>query len=148
MSKANVELIHRWFEEVWNNGRADAIDEMLAEDGIAYGLGSQGGELIGPAGFKPFFQTFRAAFPNVKIRILDTIADGDKVAARWVVTMTHEGDDLGFAATGRSAEVTGMTIVRVEDGKIKEGWNNWDLLGLLQQLGAASPADSIANSGN
>jgi steroid delta-isomerase-like uncharacterized protein len=144
MSRENVALIHRWFEEVWNKGRADAIDELFATDGIAHGLGSQGGELVGPAGFKPFFEAFRAAFPDIKVTIEDTVVEGDKVAARWVATMTHTGDQLGFAATGQSAEITGMTIVRVRNGQIIEGWNNWDLMSLMQKLGAASnPAQSV-----
>jgi steroid delta-isomerase-like uncharacterized protein len=144
MSRGNVALIHRWFEEVWNKGRAEAIDEMFAEDGIAHGLGSQGGELIGPAGFKPFFEAFRAAFPDIKVTIEDTVVEGDKVAARWVAAMTHTGDGLGFAATGQHAEITGMTIVRIHNGQIKEGWNNWDLMGLMQKLGAATnPAQAV-----
>lgn len=147
MSKENVELIQRWFEEVWNKGRVEAIDEMLAEDAIVHGLGSQGGELSGPAGFKPFFETLRAAFPDIRVHIDDTVAEGDKVAARWVARMTHQGDQLGFAASGQSAEITGMTIARIENRKIKEGWNNWDLMGLMQQLGVVSPANSIAEGG-
>ena len=139
MSRENVALIHRWFEEVWNKGRAEAIDEMFAEDGVAHGLGDQGAKLIGPAGFKPFFETFRGAFPNIKVTIEDTVSEGDKVAARWVGRMTHQGDHLGFAATGRQAEITGMSIVRIRDGKIVEGWNNFDMMGLMQQLGVISP---------
>ena len=54
---------------------------------------------------------------------------------RWTATMTHKGDELGFAATGSPATVTGMSVVRIAGGKIVEAWNNWDLMGLMQQIG-------------
>jgi predicted ester cyclase len=60
------------------------------------------------------------------------------VAARWSGTGTHRGDGLGFPATGRQVEFHGMTIVRVEQGKLVEGWNVFDQLGMLQQLGVVS----------
>ncbi|HEX8845046.1 MAG TPA: ester cyclase [Pyrinomonadaceae bacterium] len=136
MSKENVALIHRWFEEVWNKGRAEAIDEMFAEDGIAHGLGSEGETLQGPAGFRPFFENFRGAFPDIRVTIEDTVAEGDKLAARWVGRMTHRGDHLGVPASGQAAEITGMCIVRIRDGQIVEAWNNFDMMGLMQQIGA------------
>jgi steroid delta-isomerase-like uncharacterized protein len=137
MSAENIALVHRWFEEVWNKGRADAIDEMFAADGIAHGLGDPGVEARGPAVFKPFAEKLRGAFPDINFTVEDTIASGDKVAARWSAQMTHKGDHLGLPATGRRASITGMSIVRIKDGKIVEAWNNWDLMGLMQQLSAA-----------
>lgn len=147
MSEENVALIHRWFEEVWNKGRAEAIDEMFAEGGVAHGLGDQGGDLIGPAGFKTFFETFRGAFPNINVTVEDTVVEGDKLTARWVSRMTHTGDQLGFKASGKTAEITGLTIVRIQNGKIVEAWNNFDMMGLMQQLGAVPAANSIVKSG-
>lgn len=132
-------LMRRWFEEVWNKGRAEAIDEMFAEDGVAYGLADEtGAPLRGAAGFKPFFQNFRNAFPDIEIVVEDAIAEGDKVAARCTVRATHAGDGLGFAATQRPVEFTGIALVRVRDGKIVEAWNNFDFMGLFQQVGKLS----------
>jgi steroid delta-isomerase-like uncharacterized protein len=136
MSEENKALIHRWFEEVWNKGREEAIDEMFAEDGIAHGLTDEGVEpLRGAAGFKPFFQKFRAAFPDIEVAIEDTISEGDKVAARCVVRGKHQSDSLGFAATQQPMEITGMAMVRVRDGKIVEAWNNFDFMTMFKQLG-------------
>ena len=143
MSNENVALIHRWFEEVWNKGRAEAIDEMFAVDGIARGLGEAGVDVVGPAGYKPFFEKLRGAFPEFELTIEDTVADADKVAARWTARMTHKGDQLGIPATGRQAVVTGMSIVRIKDGQIIEAWNNWDILALMQQIGAMQPAATL-----
>ena len=136
MRDQNETLIHRWFEEVWNKGRADAIDEMFACEGIAHGLtGEDGKELCGPEGFKPFFESFRQAFPDLQVVVEDTVVEGDKVAARCIVRGTHRGEGIGIAATDKPIEFTGMTIVRVKDGKIVEAWNNFDFLAMYQQLG-------------
>ena len=143
MSEENVALIYRWFDEVWNKGRAEAIDEMFAVDGIARGLGEAGIDVKGPAGFKPFFEKLRGAFPEFEVTIEDTIAEGDKVTARWTTRLTHKGDQLGIPATGKQATVSGMSIVRIGDGKIVEAWNNWDIYGLMQQIGALQPAATL-----
>jgi steroid delta-isomerase-like uncharacterized protein len=130
-------FIRRWFEEVWNKGRAEAIDEMFAEDGIAHGLADEtGAQLRGPNDFKPFFYRFRGAFPDIQVIVEDTIAEGDRVAARCRLRATHAGDTLGFAATQKPLEITGISIVRVRDGKIVEAWNNFDFMTMRQQLGA------------
>ena len=136
MSEENKALVRRWFEEVWNNGRADAIDEMLAENGIAHGLSDDPSNPIkGPTEFRPFHSLFRDAFPNMMIVIEDLVAEGDKVAARCSVRAKHEGDFLGRAATQAPVEFTGMTIVRIYDGKIVEAWNNFDFMRMYRQVG-------------
>ena len=136
MSEENKALVRRWFEEVWNKGRAEAIDEMFAEDGVAHGLAGDAGSLRGPAGFRPFHRSFRDAFPDIRVTVEDVIAEGDKVAALCSVQATHGGDTLGFAATGRAVEIGGMTFARVRDGKIVEAWNNFDFMALFVQIDA------------
>ena len=134
--EANKALVRRWFEEVWNKGRTEAIDEMFAADGIAHGLSDDAGApMKGPPDFKPFHQTFRGAFPDVEVIVEDIIAEGDKVAARCSVRAKHTGDHLGVAATNAPVDFSGMTIVRIKDGKIIEGWNNYDFLKMNQQIG-------------
>jgi steroid delta-isomerase-like uncharacterized protein len=133
----NKALIRRWFEEVWNKGRADAIAKMLAENAVAHGLSDDAAKpLRGPAGFLPFHAQFREAFPNIEVVVEDTIAEGDKVVARCSVRGKHVGDSLGFKATGTQAEFDGITIARVKDGKIVEAWNNFDFMKMYKQLGA------------
>src|SRR5215217_5502711 len=89
ISADNKAIVYRWFEEVWNKGRVDAIDEMVAEDSVVHGLG---GELRGPSAFKPFHATFRAAFPDLAIVVDEVISEGDLAAARFTCTGTHQGD--------------------------------------------------------
>lgn len=137
MSDEYKTLLHCWFEEVWNKGRADAIEEMFASEGVAHGLtDQQGHELRGPENYKPFFDQFRTAFPDIRVIVEDTVVEGDKIAARCTVRATHTGEGIGLAPTDKSVEFTGMTMVRVEDGKIVEAWNNFDFMAMFQQLGA------------
>jgi steroid delta-isomerase-like uncharacterized protein len=151
MSTESKDVVHRWFEEVWNAGRVEAIDELFAEDGIAHGLSDQGGDLRGPEGFKPFFNRFHSAFPDLQVVIEDAVAEGEKVAVRCRVQGKHTGEGLGFAATHQPVAITGMSFVRVRDGKIVEAWNNFDFMTLFQQLGViqstAGSADAMHDSG-
>jgi steroid delta-isomerase-like uncharacterized protein len=133
MSKENRALIRRWFKEVWDKGRAEAIDEMFAPAGVAHGL--SGDEAVrGPEGFKAFHRSFREAFPDVSVKVVDTVTEGDKIAARCLVRATHKGGSLGFAATHKPVEFEGILIARIKGGKIAESWNNFDFLRLYQQL--------------
>jgi steroid delta-isomerase-like uncharacterized protein len=136
MATENKELIKRWFEEVWNRGRSEAIDELFAVDGIAHGLAEDDqNPMRGPADFKVFHGKFREAFPNMLISVDDMIAEGDKVAARCSVRGKHTGDSLGFAATQAPVEFSGITIVRIKNGQIVEAWNHFDFMKMYRQLG-------------
>lgn len=137
MTDDNAALIRRWFDEVWNKGREEAIDELFGEEGIAHGLADETGQTLrGPSGFKPFFRRFRGAFPEMEVIVEDTVSEGDKVAARCTIVARHGGNTLGLAATERPVEFTGIAIVRIDDGKIVEAWNNFDFMSMYQQLGA------------
>ena len=143
MAQKNSILIRRWFEEVWNNGRMEAIDEMASPDVIGHGQAQHATD-IGLREFKPFVQALRSAFPDMKVTIDYVIEQGDKVVARWTSTMTHRGEFLGIAPTGKKATITGTTTQRISGGKIVEGWDNWDQLGLLVQIGAVPAAHFVA----
>ncbi len=136
LEEENKALLRRWFDEVWNQGRAEAIDEMFAADGVAHGLSDDVEKpLKGPADFKPFHEVFRGAFPNIEVVVEDMIAEGDKVAARCSVRGKHVGDHLGVAASNAPVDFTGIAIVRIKDGKIVEAWNNFDFLRMNKQIG-------------
>jgi steroid delta-isomerase-like uncharacterized protein len=133
--EANKALLRRWFEEVWNKGRAEAITEMMAEDCVIHGL-SEDGQPMDREAFFPFHKKFREAFPNVQVVVQDSIAEGDTVVVRCSVRGKHEGESLGFKATGATAEFDGIGIARVKDGKFVESWNNFDFMKMYRQLGA------------
>jgi steroid delta-isomerase-like uncharacterized protein len=128
-------LVHRWFEEVWNQGREDTIDELFG-DGVAYGLGESDVTVNGPSEFRVFFRTMRSTFPGLRISIEDSVAEGDKCAVRVLLEGTHNGPGFGVPPTGRRIRVAGIVIIHAADGKLIAGWNTWDQLGLLRQIGA------------
>jgi len=141
MSEANKALVRRWFEEVWNQGREETIDELFATHAVGYGLGDTDVTTRGPAEFKIFANNLRGALPDVHMKIEDSIAEGDKVTVRLSVEGTHKGGHLGVAPTGRRIRIAGIVVVRISNGQIVEGWNSWDQLGLLRQIGALPATD-------
>src|SRR5271154_1633327 len=146
-AKENVALLRRWFQEVWNEGKTETIHELLAPDAIGTGELEDGRPLRGPAEFVPFVQRIRGAFPDIQIIVEDAFGAKDKVVLRWSATMTHRGDHLGIAATGKPVNMTGISIARIVDKKIVEGWDNWDQLGMLKQIGAyEGPQNSLLKS--
>jgi steroid delta-isomerase-like uncharacterized protein len=136
MSEANKTLVRRWFDEVWNQGREETIDELFAASGVGYGLGDTETPIQGPAGVKPFVRNLRGALPDIHMTIEDIMAEGDRVTVRITAEGTHKGSNLGVAPTGRRVRIEGIVIVRIANGQIVEGWNSWDQLGLLRQMGA------------
>jgi steroid delta-isomerase-like uncharacterized protein len=129
-------IVHEWFEEVWNKADPAAIDRLFAKDGIARGLpGKNGPDIRGPEEFKEFHAAFLKAFPDLRVEVLDVVSDGEKHAARCHVTGTHKGDGLGVGPTGKRVHFEGIGIARVKDGQIVEAWNNFDFMGMYQQLG-------------
>ena len=132
---SNKQLARRWFEEVWNHRDAAAIQRMASADCVVHGLGDQGEDVIGLDGFRFFHQKFLGAFNDLRVTIEDLLEEDDRVAIRWRATGTMTGDGLGLKPTGKTMTITGMSIVRVWNGQLVEGWNNFDLLGMHQQLG-------------
>jgi steroid delta-isomerase-like uncharacterized protein len=132
-TEENKTIARRAFEEVWNQGSATAFDELYVPDQVSHGLGMD--VPAGTQGLRQFVSLYRTAYPDTHFTINDQIAEGDKVATRWTAIGTHLGDLMGIAPTGKRVTVTGMTINRIENGKIVETWNNFDALGQLQQLG-------------
>lgn len=131
----NKNLIRRYFEEAWNQGGLDVLDEIVAQgyvnhDPFVPGLPA------GPDGLKPIMAGFRAAFPDLHYTIEDLVAEGDKVVTRWTMRATHTGEFMGMPATGKQVMVGGMQIERIVEGQITEHWRKSDDLGLMQQLGA------------
>jgi steroid delta-isomerase-like uncharacterized protein len=133
-----AELFRRWFEEIWNNGRTDLIGEYLGKDCVLHSVDDKGA-LVGPDGFRPFYDRLRASFPDIRITIEQVIEQGDFAAGRWTAEATHAGEGMGCAPTNRKVQLSGMAIARFEDGKIAEAWDEWDRLRLGLQIGAVTP---------
>ena len=135
MSDQNKALARRGIEEVFNQGKLNVVDELVAPNATFHDAGVPGGKFTGPQGLKQFVQIYRTAFPDIKITIDDQIAEGDKVATRWTGTGTHKGELMGIKATNKHSTVTGIQVERYQNGKLVESWASYDMLGMLQQLG-------------
>ena len=133
MSEENKALIQRFVEEAFNRGNLDMADEVYAPSFISH---ESGGPVDrSPEYVKNFVNMYRSAFPNGHTTIEDVVAEGDEVAYRWTYRGTHQGDLMGIPPTGQDVTITGITIDRISGGKIEAEWNNFDQLGMLQQLG-------------
>jgi predicted ester cyclase len=136
MSEANKAVVRRWFEEVWNQGREATIDELFAAGALAHGLGDSEADVHGPAEFKQFVSHIRGSIPNLSFTVEDLVAEGDRVAVRITLKGVHSGPGLGVEPSGGDVSIQGIVIVRIVNGQIVEGWNSYDQLGLLRQVGA------------
>src|SRR5580704_12281271 len=149
MSEHNIILIRRWFDEVWNEGRLETIGELMAPDAVGIGQAGSDAVIRGPQQFQSFVEKLRGAFPDIHVTIEDAFAAGDKVAARWSATMTHHGDHLGLPASGKKVRITGISLVKIANGKIVAGWDNWDQMTMMREIGALKGAEiPLAASGS
>ena len=137
MSDANKNVVRRLFEEVWNKGNLPVADELFAEN-YSHHDSSTPEFGRGPGSEKKRATLYRTAFPDVRLTVEDIIAEGETVTARWSCKGTHKGDLRGIAPTGKQFTISGISIARFTNGKIVEGWVNWDALDLMQQLGVVA----------
>ena len=132
MSEENKALARRAWELADN---PDILEEVYAPDVVWH---EPDQEIRGLEQAKNFVSAYKTAFPDLKITVEDVIAEGDKVVSRVTIRGTHQGETEEFGPpTGRQIEGGGITISRIEGGKIVEDWDSYDNLTTLQQLGLA-----------
>jgi len=132
----NKALVRRFVEEFWNEGNTTAADELMAADAEIH---MPTGEVVDLDGLKGFAATWRGSFPDWHSTFEDLIAEGDRVAERWTGRGTHRGELQGIPPTGKRVEAPGSVFYRIVDGKIVEFRGQFDLMSLMQQLGAIPP---------
>ena len=133
MSKTPDAVVRQWFQEVWDEGREDAIDRLASPQAVMHGLGAS--PMRGTGEFKKLFHTFREALGDLEIAVEHTVTQGDTCAAHCRVKGRHVGHALGGTPTGRPVEFIGIVIAVIRDGRIVEGWNSFDFLTMYQQIG-------------
>jgi steroid delta-isomerase-like uncharacterized protein len=134
--------IVRRYLDVYERGNVDLLDELLSPDYVNHSPATP--DLpTGPEGVKAVVSMFRSAMPDLVIVIEDTIAESDKVAVRYTLEGTHEGELFGVPPTGRRLSIKSITVERVSDGRIREHWRITDSLDMMQQLGVI-PAPELA----
>jgi predicted ester cyclase len=132
-AEASRGLIRRWYDEVWRARNPDAMDALYAPTWVGH---FATGELPDPASHKRAAVGFQAAFPDAQYTVGPLFGEGDYVSSLVTIRATHLGEFRGVAATGRPITWVQMNIHRVEGGRIAEQWAQFDLLTVLQQLGA------------
>jgi len=135
MTSTDTIAIHwRYHNEVINQGDLNLVDAIFTPTYVDHPCG--GPDIQGPAGLKHFLGMFRQAFPDAQFTLGDRIAGDDRIAVRWTMHGTHQGEFQGIPATGNLVTVTGMAIHHFAGEQIQESWDYFDALGLLQQLDA------------
>jgi steroid delta-isomerase-like uncharacterized protein len=140
LTEENKALVHRFEEAVWNGRNPSLVDDFFAASHI---FRPAGDPPLDREGHRQMIAHFQEAFPDGRNTSEELLAEGDKVVQRWTFRGTHQGAFQGIPPTSRQVTLTGISIWRVEDGKIVESWHQLDTLGLLQQLGVI-PAPSQA----
>lgn len=135
-SVENANTVRKLIDEIWNRGNLSIADTIYTAEFVNHDPATPSA-LRGPEAVKQNAAMYRKAFPDLRIKIEETISDGDHVVARWTSSGTHSGELQGIPATGRRTTSSGITIARFVNGKIAEEWVNWDTLGLMRQLGVA-----------
>ena len=139
MSEDTKLVVRRFAEECWGQGAFEVADELVADEVV------RNGQPVGRAGLVGVVAAIRSAFPDYHTEVEDLIAEGDRVAWRYSSGGVHTGAPLfGTPATGRAVNWTGTAILRIESGRIREIWDNVDLLAIYTQLGMISAPDSAA----
>jgi predicted SnoaL-like aldol condensation-catalyzing enzyme len=131
-TEQNKLLVIRWFHEVWNHGRRETIFELLPESAILHD-GAQ--QYRGPEEFARFYDSLSSQFSNFKITPIISLAEGDLACVHWSCSMIH-------IDTQKPLQLTGTSVVRVENGRFAETWQNWDAAHLDAQLSGRAPSSS------
>lgn len=133
MSEEKKRVLHRLLDAL-SEAEDAVVDALVSPDFVTHHPRSPDSGR-GPESVKYASMLFRRAFPDLRYTIEEMVAEGDRVAMRWVVEGTHTGEYFGFPPTGKRVVFKGTEIVRFSQGKVAERWVNWDTLGLFQQLG-------------
>ena len=133
----NKEIARRFYEECWNQGKVDRLEQFVAKDcrfhdPVFPSLTS------GVDNLKRHITMCRNAFPDLRFSLDNMIAERDEVVVHWTANGTQEGQFLGVAPTRKAASVGGTSIYRIKNLRIVEQFVDWNLLTLLEQLGAAT----------
>jgi steroid delta-isomerase-like uncharacterized protein len=132
--EANVAVARRLANEVFSKGDMKSFDEIFADRYVNHSIPVPG--IPGTkAGFRELVLATRQAFPDVKVKVEDVVAEGDLVVFRDTVTATSRGAFFGVPPNGKPVDWTEIHFLRIADGKIVEHWANFDQAKILRQLG-------------
>jgi steroid delta-isomerase-like uncharacterized protein len=131
LQEQNKAIARRAFEEILSGGRFELAEQLYAKDFVNHGIHRNATLEEDQTALKGWHQ----AFSDITIVPEKLIAEGDLVTVYWIARGTNSGTGNGLPATGKKAELAGITIWRIVDGRIKEEWSAFDQLSMMQQLG-------------
>lgn len=139
----NKALVRRFYEEYYNNSRLDAIDDMFDPSYVHHTPEVAEGKMSYDE-FREHMLTLSRAFPHMRVAVEDQVSEKDRVATRYTLYGTQEGDLPGIPARGNEIKVAAMTILSVKDDLIVEGWEVYDSLDMAIQLGVAQVVSTLS----
>lgn len=139
------EQIGRDTAEIWNNGRLDLVDKVVAADYVRHDP-AYPAEVRGPEGYGQYVKAMMTPFPDGTVIIQDVIISpaGDKAVLRYTWRATHTGEFMGIPPTGKKIALEAISILRAENGKLVECWDGYDVLSVLRQLGVELAPKAVA----
>ncbi len=129
---ANKALVRRFVQEIFAEGRPEAVDELVAADFVSHTFGITDD---GIAKLKAASQRVHASLTDVRFDVEDMVAEDDRVAVRLTASGTATADFMGMPAAGKSYRIGEMHFFRVREGKVAEHWHQYDAAGQMKQLG-------------
>lgn len=136
MSTESIDAAMKRFVEFINTADEQLARQVIAPD-AEFEAPTHGEPLRGPDGYLELLAMLRTGFPDIHWTLEETITEGDKVAARFRMEGTHRGDFFGIPPTGKTISVRALNFYQFADGQIVRELGQPDLLGILQQIGAA-----------
>jgi steroid delta-isomerase-like uncharacterized protein len=130
------EIAARYGLEIWGAGNLQTLESLFADDVVDHNAFP--GQAPGREGIEETLVAYRAAFPNLTLTNDDIVVGSDRVVLRWTARGTHEGELMGIPASGAEVTMTGIDILRVENGKVVERWGEFNGLELMQQIGVVA----------
>lgn len=127
------------FVEFINTASETLAHELISPNAVFYVPGRPE-PLRGPAGYLSLVGMMRSGFPDIQWSLEDMVTEGDTIASRFIMRGTHQGTFMGIPPTGKPIQVQAMNFYRLTDGQFIEEHGQPDMLGLLQQIGAAPAA--------
>jgi len=142
MAATNKELVKKFYQEVWNERKAQCVEKYLSPSHALVDPNATDTK-TGPEAYKTVLARFLRAFSNLKFEVQEMVSEKDKVVASWMITGVHSGEYNGLAPTNKKITVEGISIHQIADGKIMDTYSVWDTLGLMKKVGAVVTVQKV-----
>lgn len=134
----NKAIIKKIFEDLWTKGHVATVDELVSKDFVGY-WPFLAEPVKGQAEYKDLVTEIRKVFPDLTMKVLDYVSEGERAIGRFEVTGTHRAEFLTVPATNKTLTLEGLALFRIVKGKIFETRVQMDILAMLRELGIVSP---------